>query len=61
MSLRGFHILFITACVALALVFAAWCLAQGSGYVLPGIAAVAVALLLGAYETWFVRKSRRLP
>lgn len=61
MSLRGFHILFITACVALALVFAGWCLRQGQGHVLPGIAALVVALALGGYETWFVRKSRRLP
>jgi hypothetical protein len=57
MSLRAFHVLFISASVILALGLAWWCLpAQpvGAG------AAVVAALALIAYETWFLRKTRKL-
>jgi hypothetical protein len=57
MSLRAFHVLFISASVLLALGLAWWCLpAQPVG----AAAAVVVAIALVVYESWFLRKTRRL-
>ena len=57
MTLRAFHVVFISASVLLALGMAWWCLpAQPVG---AGGAAV-TALALVAYETWFLRKTRKL-
>jgi hypothetical protein len=58
MSLRAFHVLFISASVLLALGVGWWCLPSrpvGAG------AALVVAMGLVAYETWFLRKTRKLP
>jgi len=64
-SLRAFHVVFISSSVLLALFYAAWCLAlgdrQGLGWRAAGIASAAAALALVAYEAWFLRKTRRLP
>lgn len=65
MSLKAFHLVFISASVALALFFAAWCLGVVPGRssetnVLAGGGALATAMGLVAYEAWFVRKMRRL-
>jgi len=58
MSLRAFHVLFISASVLLALGLAWWCLpARPAG----AAAAAAVAVALVVYETWFLRKTRSLP
>jgi hypothetical protein len=57
MSLKAFHVLFITASVLLAFVLAAWCLKTS---VLGAAAAFAVGLALIAYEVWFLRKARRV-
>ncbi len=57
MSLRAFHVLFISASVILALGLGAWCL---PAHPLGAFAALAVALGLVAYETWFLRKTRKL-
>jgi hypothetical protein len=55
MSLRAFHVVFISASVLLALGLAWWCLPDrplGAG------GAVVAALGLIVYETWFLRKTR---
>ncbi len=57
MSLQAFHVVFISASILLALGLAWWCLpAQPVG----AAGAVVVAFALVAYETWFLRKMRRL-
>ena len=58
MNLRGFHLLFITASVLLALGLAAYCWRAGSP--LGAAAAVVVAAGLVAYGVWFWRKARLL-
>jgi hypothetical protein len=57
MSLRAFHVLFISASVLLALMLARWCVPDHKG---AAGAAVGVAIGLIAYETWFLRKTRRV-
>jgi hypothetical protein len=61
MSLKAFHLAFISASILLAFFFAAWCLGlgehEGRGFRLAGFASVAAGLGLAAYETWFVRKA----
>ena len=57
MSLRAFHVVFISASVLLALGLARWCLpAQPVG----AAASAGTALALIAYEAWFLRKTRKL-
>lgn len=63
MSLRAFHVVFITASALLAFFFAAWCLGLGSheagaGWRITGIASAASGLGLVAYEAWFLRKTK---
>ena len=58
MSLKAFHVLFITASVLLAFVMAAWLRTTSAA---GAAAACAVGLALIGYEVWFVRKARRLP
>jgi hypothetical protein len=58
MNLRAVHVLFISASVILALGLGAWCVRAHS--TLGAAAAVVVALALVAYETWFLRKTRKL-
>ena len=65
MSLKAFHVVFISASALLAFGLAAWCfgageLAQGAPRTAGGVAAVAAGLGLVSYEAWFVRKMRRL-
>ena len=57
MSLRAFHVLFISAAGMLALVLAWWCVPEQ-----PVGAAVSLVAALGlvGYETWFLRKTRSL-
>ena len=57
MSLRAFHVLFITASVLLALGLGWWCL---PAHPLGAGVALVVAVALVAYETWFLRKTRKL-
>jgi hypothetical protein len=65
MSLKAFHVVFISASALLSFALAAWCFDTGdgpdAGRMAAGIGAVMVGLALGAYEAWFVRKMRRLP
>ena len=65
MSLKGFHILFITVCTLLALGLGAWCirvnLAVGASvYLLGAIGSFAAAGALMIYGVWFYRKMKRL-
>ena len=57
MSLRAFHVLFISASVVLTLGLGAWCL---PAHPVSAAAALSVALALVAYETWFLKKTRSL-
>jgi hypothetical protein len=65
MSLKAFHVVFITASVLLAFFFAAWCLGlggeDGTAWRATGIASALTGLGLVVYEAWFLRKMRRLP
>lgn len=65
MSLKSFHVVFISASTLLAFALAAWCFGAGDGpdpgRTAAGIASVAAGLGLAAYETWFLKKMRRLP
>jgi len=63
MSLKAFHVVFITASVLLAFFFAAWCLGlgeDGTSWRATGIASAATGLGLVVYEAWFLRKMRGL-
>jgi len=58
MSLKGFHVLFITASILLAVGMGAWCLPE---HPFAAAAAFAVAAALVVYGTWFLKKARSLP
>ena len=63
MSLKAFHVVFITLAVALALWLGWWSLGQARGTGEPRwwrLAALSAAGAVGlvAYETWFLRKTR---
>jgi Flp pilus assembly protein TadB len=58
MSLKAFHVLFITASVLLAFGMAAWLRGRSPA---GAAAAVLVGLALIGYEVWFLRKARRVP
>lgn len=65
MSLKGFHILFITVSTLLALGVGAWCiranLAVGAPvYLLGAIGSFIAAIALMVYGVWFYRKMKRL-
>jgi hypothetical protein len=64
MSLKAFHVVFISASALLAFGFGAWCVgaspAGGPGWIVAGVASFAGGLGLAAYEAWFLRKMRRL-
>ena len=57
MSLRAFHVLFISASVLLALGLAWWCVPEQP---IGALGALVAALGLVGYETWFLRKTRRM-
>jgi hypothetical protein len=64
MSLKSFHVVFISASALLAFFFAVWCLAAPAGEPLDGghLAAATVSALVGIglcfYEAWFLRKMK---
>jgi hypothetical protein len=64
MSLKAFHVVFITASALVAFLFAAWCLLPqqplGLGRAAAGAGSVAFGLGLAGYEAWFLRKMWRL-
>jgi hypothetical protein len=63
MNLKSFHLVFIACSSALAFLFGAWVLndstLEGAPRLAAGFGAFLVALALIAYETWFLRYSRR--
>lgn len=65
MSIKGFHIVFITFSTLLALVIGVWCLkvnlAAGAPVYLAGaISCFAIAVGLVVYGVWFYKKMKRL-
>jgi hypothetical protein len=65
MSLKGFHIVFITFSILLALGCGAWCVwadlvADEQGYLGGAIGSFLAALGLFIYGIWFYRKMKRL-
>jgi hypothetical protein len=65
MSLKGFHILFITVSTLLALGVGAWCLWVNSVEGAPvfrigAVCSFAAAAALISYGVWFYRKMKRL-
>ena len=65
MSLKGFHIVFITFATLLALGCSAWCLQlylmeAASGFITGAIACFLCAVALFVYGIWFYRKMKRL-
>ena len=63
MSLKSFHIVFITLSCALTLGFGVWCLQlhqshDDPGYLAMGVTSFAMAGLLLVYGGWFLRKLR---
>ena len=65
MSLKGFHIVFITFSTLLALGCGAWCIrvnqvAGAPVYLAGAIACFLVALALLVYGVWFYKKMKRL-
>ena len=65
MSLKAFHIFFITVSVLLCLGFGAWCLnsdyARGrAAYTVAGYISFGLGVLLVVYEVLFLRKFREL-
>jgi hypothetical protein len=66
MSLKAFHVVFISASVLLAFFFGAWCLhdlqpGAGRGRLAAGVLSLASGAALAAYEVWFLKKMRGLP
>lgn len=57
MSLKAFHLLFITVSVILALGVGWWCLPDHKA---AAGAALVVAVMLVVYEAWFMRKMRNV-
>jgi len=64
MSLKGFHVVFVTASALLAFGFAAWCFGAepdaGAGRIVAGATSVAAGIGLVFYEAWFLKKMRGL-
>jgi hypothetical protein len=65
MTLKGFHIVFITFSTTLACILGVWCirvnLAEGRPVYLAGaIGSFAAAVVLIVYGVWFYRKMKRL-
>ncbi len=60
MSLKAFHVLFISASVLLAFGFGAWCLRAQPPWMAAGALSFAAGVGLAGYEVWFLRKMRRL-
>ena len=61
MSLKVFHILFITISIALASGFGVWAVSiDGWGYAVTGLASFACAVGLVVYEVAFLKKCREI-
>ena len=65
MNLRWFHALLILLSAALSVLLGVWCLGQygradGVASLLAAVAACTVSIVLVAYDSWFLRKTRAL-
>ena len=65
MSLKAFHVIFISAAVLLALWLGVWAWDQraavgGGGFLALSCGAFAAAVGLVVYEVWFLRKTRQV-
>lgn len=64
MSLKGFHVVFVSASALLAFGFAVWCVGAvpepGPGRIAASVAAVLAGFGLVGYEVWFLKKMRGL-
>ena len=65
MTLRGVHVVFVTAATLLALFMALWCYGQyrevgGTGFLASAVAALVCAVGLVSYGAWFLGKTRRV-
>ncbi|HUJ72474.1 MAG TPA: hypothetical protein VLZ30_09525 [Verrucomicrobiae bacterium] len=61
MSLKAFHIIFITMAVLLCVVFGIWCVSSDythgrAGYTISGYASFGLGVLLILYEIVFLKK-----
>ena len=61
MSLKAFHVFFITVAVLLCVLFGVWCISSDYthdrvGYTITGWASFAVGVLLVVYEILFLKK-----
>ncbi len=65
MSLKGFHLIFITVSSLLAMGVGAWCVwvyltFAASSYLTGAVASFAITLGLVVYGAWFYKKMKRL-
>lgn len=65
MSLKGFHLVFITITTLLSFGIGVWCLwinslGPSTGYVIGAVCSFVAALALLVYGCWFWRKMKRL-
>ncbi len=65
MSLKAFHLLFISLSIVLAVVFGLWSMdvyrhGESIGYLVTGLFSFASAIALGFYGTAIFRKFRRI-
>ena len=65
MNLRWFHALLILLSAALSVLLGVWCLGQygradGVASLLAAVAAFTGSIVLVAYDSWFLRKTRAL-
>ncbi len=63
MSLKAFHVVFVTLATLLAIGFGIWAIAESerdgqSGALVVGIGSLIAAVLLIVYGVWFLRKLR---
>ncbi len=58
MSLKAFHLVFVTLLTALAFGCAAWAFSSGS--VIWGVAGIAAALLVIVYGVYFLKKLKKI-
>ncbi|MBL8013878.1 MAG: hypothetical protein JNN05_08530 [Candidatus Omnitrophica bacterium] len=63
MSIKAFHIFFIICAVIISLLFAVWAITKGdnsasSSYFFAGCLSFGIALGLGCYGVFFIRKAK---
>ena len=58
MSLKAFHLIFVTLLTTLALVFSAWAFASDN--IIFGIAGVVAAILVVIYGIYFLKKLKKI-